>query len=71
MLNLLIHVSSIRIVHYNTEELLVHETFAISDDVWMAHCFQDSNLIQSVLFLFLLHVSDVDDLHYEVLPVNN
>mgnify|MGYP001592254353 CR=1 FL=1 len=62
VLDLFVHVASICVVHNDAEELLIHERLSVSDNVGVSHCLQNSNFVQGILLLFLLHIANIDNL---------
>jgi hypothetical protein len=46
---------------------LLHEGFAIGDDVGIAHDLEELDLVERLLDLLIVHLGDVDNLHYELL----
>ncbi len=44
-----------------------HEGLTIGDDIGIAHDFEELNLVECFLDLLIVHLGNIDDLHYELL----
>jgi hypothetical protein len=50
-----VHITPIRIVHYDTKTSLIHKALAIANDIGMAKGFQNMNFVKRLLLLFSIH----------------
>lgn len=65
-----VQIAAICIIHDNAEAPLIHKALLVGDDVRMAHCLEHVHLVDGVLPLLAVHLTDVNDLHYVSLTVS-
>jgi len=57
-----VEISSISVIHHDTEATFVHEGLLVSDNVRVSQRFQNMNFIYRIFSLFPVHSGDIDDL---------
>ena len=58
-----IQIVAVCIVHNDAQTPLIHETFFVSDDVRMSHCFEHMHFIDGIFSLLAVHLRYINDFH--------
>ena len=66
-----IQIVAVCIVHNDAQAPLIHETFFISDDVRVSHCFEHMHFIDGILSLLAVHLRYINDFHDISLSVSD
>mmetsp|Transcript_19528 Transcript_19528/g.45423 ORF Transcript_19528/g.45423 Transcript_19528/m.45423 type:complete len:249 (-) Transcript_19528:54-800(-) len=62
-LDALVQITTLRIVHDDMKVPVLCEALSVADDVWMLQRCQNSDLVDCILPLLLVHSAHVDNLH--------